>query len=189
MRMWNWGWQASADYGCRFSIGILEVHPKIIKQWRAHGGTAEPDEAWVASILIAPRSTYDSLPKRCITVDQKYRWIEQEGRARGIHGMGETGQWELTRGGIAACWAMENTAPGGEVILVGFDNIAAGIALPPDAAFAPVYQEHPGFWGMDGYKAGVSKEGNHDYVAELALLRGMAARLGVKLRFAGEVWP
>lgn len=186
--MWNWEWQAPADYGRRFSVGILEVHHKTLKQWLEHRGKAEPDEGWVASILRCQRSAYDLLPPRCITVDQKYRWIDQEGRHRGINGEGETGAWELTRGGIAACWAMEHVAPGGEVILVGFDNIAAGIALPPDAAFAPVYQEHPGFWGMDGYKAGVSKEGNHDYIAELALMRGMAARLGLNLRFAGEVW-
>jgi hypothetical protein len=186
--MWNWDWQDPADYGERYDVGIIETHPKIIKQWREHNRRM-PAEAWVASILNCPRGTFSTLPERSITVEQHSRWIEQEGRAAGIEGCGETGNWELTRGGIAACWAMENAAPSGELILVGFDNIAAGVALAPDAAFSPVYQAHGGFWGMDGYKAGATKEGNHDYIAERLLLENMARRLGLGLRFAEAIWP
>ncbi len=186
--MWNWDWQAPADYGVRFDVGILEVHPKIMRQWREFN-RATPAEAWVASMLHCGRAGAPGMPDRCIVVDQKTRWIDQEGRAAGIQGCGETGNWELTRGGIAACWAMEYAQPRGELILVGFDNIAAGVALAPDAAFSPEYQAHGGFWGMDGYKGGVSKEGNHDYVAEGQLLASMAARLGLSLQFAERVWP
>lgn len=184
--MWNWDWQQPADYGTRYDVGLLEVHPKIMKQWREFNRST-PTEGWVASQLHCGRAS-PPMPPNCLIVDQKTRWIDQEGRAAGIKGAGETGEWELTRGGIAACWAMEHVSPRGEVILVGFDNIAAGIALPPEAAFSPEYQAHGGFWGMDGYKGGVSKEGNHDYIAEGLLLKAMAARLGIVLRFAEDVW-
>ena len=115
-------------------------------------------------------------------------WLRNEGRA--IKGEGERGIWQLTRGGIAACWAIYNAPNGGEVILVGFDVIKRGVALPVADAFAPEYQAHPGFWGIDGYQEGKTKEGNHDYPAERALIELVAARKGaVSVYYAEDIWP
>ena len=184
--MWNWDWQEPADYGTRYDYGLIESHRKVLRQLR-ECNKRKPSVAWLCSILDTDRGTMSALPHMRIDVDQD-GWLLQEGRV--IKGEGERGYWQLTRGGIAACWAIQQSKFGAEVILVGFDVIKAGIACPVDDAFSPQYQAHPGFWGIDGYQAGKTKEGNHDYPAERRLIELVAARRGaVTVRFAEDVWP
>ncbi len=181
IRMWNWDWQDPADYGARYDLGIIETHAKVLRQWRECNARM-PALGWLASMLLCDLETYCLLPRPCETIDQEC-WTRQG------DGAGEHGEWQLTRGGIAACWAIDHSDPGGEIVLVGFDNIRAGVALAPDAAFAPVYQRHPGFWGMAGYREGATKEGNHDYAGERRLLAKLSAARGVSLWLAEDIWP
>lgn len=182
--MWNWHWQTPADYGTRYDVGLIETHKKIIRQWREHNA-ATPRLGWIISRLEGGSSL--GLPSPHVIVDQQ-QWLVNEGRA--CHGSGETGRWELTRGGIAACWTICKAPVGSTVILVGFDVIKAGIAPAVDEAFGPTYQASGGFWGIDGFTPGATKEGNHDYPAERRLIELVAARKGgVTLAFAEDVWP
>lgn len=178
--MWNWDWQAPADYGTRYDLGIIETHRKVLRQWRECNAPV-PALGWLASMLFCTLDVVAELPRPCETIEQE-GWTEQG------DGMGERDVWQLTRGGIAACWAIEHSEAGGEVVLLGFDNIRAGVALATDAAFAPVYQAHPGFWGIDGYREGTTKEGNHDYPAERRLIDKLAAARGVRVVFPEDAW-
>ena len=183
--MWNWHWQSSDDYGTRYDIGLIETHSKVMKQWREHN-CSTPCIGWIASKLHQGRAA-TALPAPHLIVDQDV-WLKGDGRA--CHGVGVTGVWQLTRGGVAACWAIGQAPPGTRVVLVGFDVIKAGVAPALDEAFSPGYQVSGGFWGVDGFTPGATKEGNHDYPAERRLIELLATRRGgVRLEFAEDVWP
>lgn len=184
VRMWNWHWQAEADYGRRYDWGLMEVHKATVRDWRAHN-QRQPGDGWIASLLMRYRDMEKDLPRSARLVDQQ-RWLEM--RRPQDRGCGETGRWQLTRGGIAACWSIMNAEAGDRIILVGFDVIRAGIAMAPDEAFSPDYQQSAGFWGLDGFKEGATKEGNHDYPAERRLIEFLAERSGVGLAFAQDCW-
>lgn len=185
IRMWNCDWQAPADYGRRYDWGLIETHKKVLKQFSTHRKLA-PSKGWIASKLYCTRDVMAMVPTGAVLIDQEM-WLKQEGRA--IKGCGEKGVWQLTRGGIAACWAVHQAIPGDTLVLVGFDIIKAGVAPAVDAAFSPEYQAHKGFWGLDGFTPGATKEGNHDYPAERRLIELVAARRGgVRLVFAEDEW-
>ncbi len=184
--MWNWEWQDSIDYGNRYDFGILETHEKVLRQWR-NNCTIMPRRQWLVSLLHCTKRVMAEVPPNSRLVDQE-QWLKHEGRF--IRGQGETGVWQLTRGGIAACWAVTNCPPGSTIVLVGFDVIKRGVALPVNEAFAPVYQESGGFWGIGCYAEGKTKEGNHDYPAERKLIELVAAHRGnVEIAFAEDYWP
>lgn len=185
VRMWNWHWQEPADLGTRYDTGLLEVHKLTIRDWRRHN-KHQPAAGWIASLLNPYREMTRELPKDCLLLDQD-TFMRQMPRAE--RGVGETGVWQLTRGGIAACWALSRAREGDEMILVGFDVIKAGIALPVADAFSPDYVNSGGFFGMGAYVPGKTKEGNHDYEAERRLIEFLAARAAVKVHFAEEIWP
>lgn len=185
IRMWEWHWQEPDDYGTRYDWGLVETHRKVLDKFNALN-RHWPEKGFIASKLYHTSKTLGSLPPRSMIIDQE-QWLQQEGKA--IKGVGLTGLWQLTRGGVAACWAISRAAPGSTVVLLGFDNVRGGIALAPDAAFSPVYQADPAFWGMDAYKEGETKEGNHDYPAERRLIELVAARRGgVTVAFAQDFW-
>ena len=186
VRMWEWHWQAPVDYGTRYDWGLIETHRKVLDKFDAFN-SGKPRLGWIASKLYCNARCLATLPPNSIVVDQE-QWLKQEGAA--IKGFGETGKWQLTRGGVAACFAISRAKPGTTLVLVGFDNIRRGVALAPDAAFSPIYQADPAFWGMDGYKEGATKEGNHDYPAERRLIELVASRRGgVTVAFAQDFWP
>lgn len=188
--MWNCHWQDSIDYGEKYNWGLIETHKKIMAQWRdckEQDVLRVPIDGYIGSILDRYRNMARELPEKTMLIQQE-QWLRQQGRA--IRGCGETGIWQLTRGGIAVAWVLSQATVGATVVLVGFDIIRAGVALPVEAAFSPKYQASPGFWGIDGYTPGATKEGNHDYVAERRLLELIAAHKGgVRLVFAEDEWP
>lgn len=186
IRMWNWEWQNPADCGTRYDYGLHETHRKVIGQWREHC-TKHPARAYVVSILERYRDYERDFPDGSIFINQR-QWLNVEGRR--IKGVGETGVWELTRGGIAACWAITQARDGDEIVLAGFDNMRAGIALPVDEAFGQAYQVDPAAWPLSDYTPGLTKNGNHDFPAELRLIQLMASQRGsIKLSFAQDIWP
>jgi hypothetical protein len=184
VRMWNHGWQDPADYGSRYDYGLHETHRSVLLQWRKHC-TRHPTKAYVVSILERYRNYEADFPAGSIFIDQ-YNWLRQEGKA--IKGIGETGKWELTRGSIAACWAITRAKHDETIILSGFDNVYGGRALPTDAAFSAAYQADPAAWPMDDYGPGKTKNGNHDFPAERRLIELMARRKGIVLHFSQDIW-
>lgn len=182
--MWEWQWQKPADHGTRYDFGIIETHKSILDRFDEHN-EREPSSGWVASILQLFAGLDDRLPPRTQLVDQR-RWTLLEGRR--IGGRGETGRWELTRGGIAACWAIETSGTGATVVLVGCDNLRAGMALPVLEAFSSAYMTAPATASFHDYVEDVSKTGNHDFPAERKLIQLMAASRGVNIHFAQDLW-
>lgn len=185
VRMWNWHWQAPADYGTRYDVGLLEVHKATMADWRKHN-QHEPAQGYIASLLMRYKDMVSELPDTAMVINQEVYLRQPQRRA---WGMGETGQWQLTRGGIAACWAISAAREGDTVVLVGFDVIKAGIAAPVEEAFSPEYMASGGFFGMGSYKPGKTKEGNHDYPAERNLIAFIGARCAVNVQFAEDIWP
>ncbi len=179
--MWDWTWQAPEDYGTRYDFGFFEVHPSMMQAFYQHRKRM-PAKGWVASLL---RPTDPKLiPADTELIDQ-VKWTTI-GASWG--GVGATGNLQFTRGTIAACWAIEKANRGDEVILVGYDNILIGKALPLNEAFAPIYQRNPGSFPCDQYKGNVTKDGNHDYRIERPVLEHIAAERGVTIRFAQKIW-
>lgn len=182
IRMWNWHWCDRIDYGTRYDWGLIEIHP-CLTQWKEHN-KRNPSEGWVASLLMEDRGY--RFPDNTLIVDQR-EFLDAVPKQ--FRGCGETGNWQLTRGGIAACWAISTAQEGDSLILVGFDVIRAGIAMAVDEAFSPEYMASDGFFGLSTFKEGATKEGNHDYPAERNLIETMAKCAGVAVVFAEDEWP
>lgn len=181
IRMWDCAWQEPADYGVKYDYGFLELYGPVLNNFYLHN-KRQPKLKWLASVLF----NGDKLqaPPNTERIYQ-HRWA-RVGVALG--GVGASGRLELTRGTIAGCWAIEMCEPGDTVVLVGFDNIRAGIAAPIDEAFSPAYRANPGTFSFESYEAGVSKFGNHDYAIEHKIMQNVAKLYGVHVRFAEEVW-
>lgn len=182
VRMWDWKWQSAIDYGTKWDFGFFEVHQSLMTVFHKHRKEIEPHCGWVASLLGSPERCV--LPERTELVDQK-KWNDM---GRELGGCGETGRLQFTRGTIAVCWACEKFLPGAQIILVGFDNIELGKALPLQEAFSPAYRKNLGTFSFNSYKPNVSKYGNHDYAIELPVMRKVADLSGQKLVSALDTW-
>lgn len=182
IRMWDWCWQARDDYGSRYDYGLFEAHPAMMRTFYENN-RADPDKGWVASALFAPERC--RLPKNTQLVDQA-PW---NALGKRLGGKGQTGRLQFTRGTIATCWAIETLAKRGDrIVLVAFDNIRVGRALPLDEAFSKAYQANPGTFSFSSYLENATKYGNHDYAIELPVMRHLAARHGVEIAFAQDIW-
>jgi hypothetical protein len=186
VRMWEWHWQQPDDYGRRYDHGIIETHCGVLKRFWDHN-QRQPTKGWVASYLhqVETRGQLARIriPDRTETWDQRL-WIDDPWLGGAVGGVGETGAWELTRGGFAACWALQTSQHGDEVVMVGCDNLMAGVALPIEAGFPKAYRQAPATASFKDYKAGVTKTGNHDFPAEAELLTLLAGGRGVRLTWA-----
>jgi hypothetical protein len=182
VRMWNWHWCDMKDYGTRYDWGLIEIHP-CLTQWKQHN-KCQPSQGWVASLLMEDRDY--RFPDNTSIIDQCefLNSIPEQ-----FQGCGETGTWQLTRGGVAACWAISTAQEGDSLILVGFDVIKDGVAMAVDEAFSPEYMASEGFFGISTFKEGATKEGNHDYPAERYLIETMGKCAGVAVVFAEDEWP
>lgn len=180
IRMFNWDWQPAADFGTRYDLGFFEIGANLIKWFQKHN-RRQPKEGWLASYL-GPES--QKLPERTEVIDQ-YRWTKM-GREMG--GIGATGNLQFQRGTIAACWAIERSLPGDEVLLFGFDNVVAQKALSKNEGFSDVYLRDPATFHFKGYAEGETKSGNHDFVIEGAVLARLADRHGVTLSYSQTKW-
>lgn len=185
IRMWDWGWQATNDYGDRFDFGLTEACPMVAKNFVAHRGAREPRHGWIASMLNRWWESLAAYPPNTEYLDQA-PW---NAIATVMGGVGATGRIQFTRGTIAALWAITRADRGDEVILVGFDDIWRRRAASSLAeAFSDRYRQNAGTFPFAGYRPGVTKMGNHDYAIERPLMERMAAEHGIALRFAQEVW-
>jgi hypothetical protein len=211
IRMWDWNWQKPSDYGTRYDYGVLEMLPGITEVfWRDNKLT--PAIGWLAydryertrkvrrltGNPYGPRPELETVtitvpeplvPEGTIVIDQSWRDF-----AWSLGGRGEGGRaLNLTRGCAAACWALAHGAERGEdVVLVGFDNLAAGRCLPTDDAFPAEYlaqydKQYPR-WRSNWYTPGLSTCGTHDIAIERTLLKYVATQNRTKLCFAQDVW-
>lgn len=177
MRMWDCHWQDEGDYGVRYDVGYYELSPKQMSRMKFYNDRT-PSKYWVAGLL---KTTTDAQPntKEILMGD----WIKL---GLELGGVGTTGKLKLTRGCAAACWAITALEPK-QVILVGFDNIATGLALSPKEGFPDVYAALPST-SWKSYVGGGTKYHNHDYVAEGSILKTLAAKHQVRLVHAQDVW-
>ena len=181
IRMWDWHWQEPRDYGKKYDIGILEIAPTLIRTFQLHNKHT-PTIGWVGSALH--RADICPLPDKTEVIDQS-RWTDLGKR---MGGLGATGKLEFTRGTIAACWAIEYAVQGDKIILVGFDNVKAGLALPVEEGFSPTYRAQPSTLSFRGYKENAVKYGNHDFSIEKEVLTHLAMMRNVSIAYADDAW-
>jgi len=182
IRMWDNHWQNEADYGTKYDYGFFEAHPSMMPHFWQHK-QRDPTEGWAASLLFHSPRAYCQMPEGTELIDQA-PWAEI---GEQLGGMGETGRLQFTRGTIAACWAIENSEPGDQIILVGYDNIHAGTALPVRAGFPEEYLEQQSTFSFNGYKPG-RKYGNHDFQCENPVMQHLAKKHNVTVTFAQDIW-
>lgn len=184
--MWNWDWQDAPDYGRKYDWGFYEIHPTEMARFYKHN-KASPRCGWIGSKLTPPVKPYDGpLPSPSEVLDPAQ--LEAQGRLLG--GAGTKGRLRLTRGARAVAWGVKRLSSGGQLLLVGFDGLRAGLALPSRVAFPDNYLESPAIFPLRDYdaKCGGTKYSNHDYAVEYPLLKSIASNRGVTLRFAQDVW-
>lgn len=180
IRMWDNQWQTPETHGTKYDIGFYEVAGDLIATVMKHK-TRDPSRGWVASFLR--RSPTQILPNTELLDQTPWNDI-----GKSLGGVGKTGRLQFTRGTIVACWAIERSQTGDEVMLVAFDTIRAGISAERDEAFSPEYQRNPGTFSFSGWRGGQTKFGNHDFRVEAPVMQYLADQRGVKLSFAQDVW-
>jgi hypothetical protein len=186
IRMWDWNWQVPMheDFGLKYNYGLFVLTPKQFGAFTRQN-MHTPDEGWLAYF---GKPTSAELPPKTIKVDAG-PWVTL-GLELGGAGLG--GTLTLTRGAVAALWAICNMALSRRVVLVGFDNVKKGVNQSIEDSF------HPDYWKQFNskfenapekyYPIGSAKTATHDMSVELPLLRQVASIYGVTLEFAEDVW-
>lgn len=188
VRMWDCAWQDPETYGSKYDVGLIEIHPQILPDfWRYN--RRMPELGWICSDLWIYRTHRRDgliLPDDSEIIDQHDLWTYRYGEQLGA--CGASGRWELTRGGIATCWAITHSEPGDSVLLVGCDNLWGGRTLPIKEGFPEAYRADPATETFSHYVAGVTKHGNHDLPGERRLYELLAEKHGVEVSFAQDMW-
>lgn len=179
LRMWNWHWQNSKDYGSRYDYGFYEISPVELKRFFRHN-VRFPTKEWIAAKL----KDYDGpLPEGSTCVLNPRGWINE---AKDMGGSGKGKALKLTRGVQAAAWAIEEGPQ--QVILVGFDNVKEAVALSIEKGYPSEYVECKAAFPFRDYVGGGTKYSSHDYAIEQPFLARLSERLGVTLVHAQDKW-
>lgn len=166
IRMWDCHWQAPADYGTRYDVGIFTVWPGELQEFR-RGRQRTPAEWWGYDIRGMGRNGHRE------PLDQPSRLIDTRGwiaRARAFGAKGSTGKLEFTRGTVAVLAAIEWLKPQ-RLHIVGFDTISQGALAWPQYSAAAI-----GAWEQRKGRAyafvddGRERSPTHDYGAERRLI-------------------
>lgn len=154
------------DYGEKVTYGFYQVAPKFVRTLINSPPTIEPDRGWVASYLKG--DAYE-LPNTCDIVEQT-RWLAMA-RQFIRSAVMQRRKLRLTRGCVAACWALESCAPKGSVTLVGFDFVRQGYCQ------GGKFGEQPSeLWR------------HHNFAVERPLLTRLAELNNVEVLFAQDEW-
>lgn len=185
VRMWDNEWQPFEDYGKVYHYGLFVLTPKGLGLFEKHNKRT-PRYGWLA---------YKGKPMGVCTLPNNTKVIDPvvwTDKAMRMGGVGESGKLTLTRGCVAACWAIEHASTGEPVVLVGFDNVLCGINQPVEKSFCPEY------WALymsrftpntdKVYPIGSSKTATHDMNVEFPLLKELARERMVDLQVAEDVW-
>lgn len=182
VRMWNWHWQNLLDYGEAYHVGFYELHPTEMARFHRYNQRT-PQHHWLG--VRSHHKPYFEAPLSPTVEIDPHPWVSL---GISLGGMGTKGRLVLTRGSTAAAWAVEQAKPGDRVILVGFDNTKAGVALTKVDGFPNAYVESAGIFPFRNYKGGERRYSNHDYGVERPLLETLAERGNVELSFAEDIW-
>lgn len=185
VRMWDWTWQPWGDYGSAYHYGLFVLTPKGLRIFNQYV-KSYPSRGWLAYF---GKPTSGVLPAPVEILDNE-RWNKI---AIEMGGSGLSDKFSLTRGCAAAAWAIETASKGCKrVILVGFDNVQAGLNKPIEESFSPEY------WALymsrfkpdvdKVYPIGTAKTATHDMAIEFPFLQRLASEHNVKLELAQEVW-
>lgn len=186
VRMWDWApWQGLSDYGEKYDYGLFVLTPKGLHVFQQHNKVI-PSRGWLAYM---GKPVNGKLPNSVpVELVDPAPWCEM-GLAAG--GAGLSGRLTMTRGFVAAAWAIgkAKTEP---VVLVGFDNVLAQTNKPVSESFCPEYWKL--FNGRfddkldKAYPTGQPKTETHDMGVELPLLYALATKHKVHLEFAQRIW-
>lgn len=155
-----------ADYGEKFTYGFYQVAPKFVRQLERDPPTIEPDLGWIASYLKGPSYTFGFTR----AVIEQTRWVATAKRLM-LEDDTRRRELRLTRGCVAACWAIESCERGGSVALVGFDFVRQGYCQ--GGKFG---EEPTAFWRK------------HNFAIERPLLMYLAEQNNVDVLFAQDEW-
>lgn len=181
IRMWDWQWQNEPDWGKKYSYGLIELETLAFRLFKEHN-ERNPTLGWIAS--RRPGWVIPALPDRTTLIESD-KW-ERVGKAMGAKG--ETGDFRLTRGMVAACWALDLGID--QLILLGFDSVYEGKCLSIKDGYPEEYVNLASTYPWRTYDANAGKTvyGNHDYANEGPLLEKLCKDQGVELKFSQDLW-
>lgn len=184
VRMWDHEWQAPIDYGEKYDYGLFVLTPKGLHVFTEHNKN-NPNRGWLAYM---GKPVTGKLPDKTQLIDTS-NWVTE---AQAMGGAGLSGRLTLTRGCVAAAWAIALAPKSMAVVLVGFDNVRAKLNRPIEESFAPEYWAlyNSRFVGKldKTYPVGGAKTQTHDMAIELPLLNKLASERGVDLWHAEDRW-
>jgi len=182
VRMWDWHWQDAEDYGSKYDYGFFEAHSSVLPLF-LKSNKRTPSQNWIGSLWNI--KSFVDLPKNVPKGSILFDPAPYAKKATRMGACGTKKELTLTRGTIAALWAIHNAT---SVTLVGFDNVVAKLCLPINDGFPQAYIHEPTTFTFLGYAPGQQRHGGHDFGFERALLEHVASDRDVELVFSQEVW-
>jgi hypothetical protein len=175
--MWDHEWQPVDRYGSRYDYGLITNTLNLDRASR------RPAKAWFFyNVPNQPEITGYPV----FTLDRKR--LTDRALAQGARS-GNSKVLKFTRGFAAVAMAIERLKPR-RVVVIGMQQLRDGVTGSRyyDPAALPWYVERyplaaaniPG-WAADEMPAGLIRVGPHDYAAESALIRLMAAEAGTEI--------
>ncbi|MBI3150075.1 MAG: hypothetical protein HYZ17_16345 [Betaproteobacteria bacterium] len=184
VRMWNHDWQPAERFGSRYDYGLITRTDDVGLASRRPGKWLfynVPNEPEVSNI--------DGTPVVMLDKSSWYSRAQAHGAKPGSPRKG----LKFTRGFAAVAGTIDRLRPR-RIVVIGMSILRDGVTgaryYDPDA-LAFYVKSHPGMaahipgWAADEMPAGVRGEGPHDYFAEAAVIREMAAEAGVEIVWDG----
>jgi hypothetical protein len=189
VRMCNHDWQPADRYGSRYDYGVITSLDD------ARAASRRPAKAWFfyppSKGTRRDAAALSQIDGTDIIVVNHEKWFAQ---AMQMGAKSATSRaLKFTRGFAAVAGSIECLRPK-RVVIVGMDILRNGAtgAKYYDPAALPFYvQAYPNMatswpaWAADELAAGVTRDGPHDYAAEAALIRKLAAEAGTELVWDG----
>lgn len=181
VRMWNHEWQPAERFGSRFDYGLITSTDD------AMAAQKKPARSWLFYNVPHHRKAA-SLKGRPVVFLDHMSWY-RKAWAYGARPEDPRRALKFTRGFAAVAGAIQTLRPK-RIIVVGMTLLHDGVtgshyfdqaALPFYVAAYPQMAKHIPIWAEDKIPAGLRGEGPHDYTAEAAVIRELAAEEGVEL--------
>jgi len=180
VRMFNCGWQATEDYGCRYDAGVLTADARTIA-WLHERPVRKPESWWIYSPGGSVFTVKGDAPCELITM--------AEHGPRGVVGAEMVdGKFAYTRGTAAVLHAIGKRPD--MVVLVGMDDVAGGLfgrVAYPEACRSEMSLK-PDLFAGEPRPTGETRSECHDLSIERQMIYHTAREFDVRVVTAQEVW-
>jgi hypothetical protein len=180
VQMWNHDWQSADRYGSRYDYGLATTLRD------ARDASRRPTKAWLFYNVPHEKAVQTINGDPVIFLDHM-SWYKKAA----LHGARSfcNRALKFTRGFAAVAGVIQCLKPK-RIIVIGMDVLCNGVtgvryfdadALPFYVESYPQLAQNLPLWASNEFPSGLRGDGPHDFSAEAAVIRELAAEVGTKL--------